>query len=760
MLKKFVSIKNIGVFRNNTAAGDTELRKLTLVHGDNGRGKTTLCAILRSLRTGDATLVLERKTLDGTGEPHVKVLIGGGTAEFKDGAWGSTCDHLAVFDADFIAANVYSGDAITHDHKRNLCRVVLGSEGVALAEAYDATDVTEREAGTVHSAAKAALQKLVPKGVSLDQFIELAEDPEVDRRIADKRGELAIIRDAAAIQQKGLLGKFALADVPINLTVLLAKTVDGVGVDAEERVRNHVNAHMMGVDGERWLLDGLGYVVGENTCPFCDQPLGTSAIFGPLRSFFSEAYGRFQEELTSLGNAVVGISNDAALLDSQKIIADNASRAEFWKKYTDKSAPSLSFDDRIQPAARTLRDTVNSLVNKKIGSPLDAIAMTAEADAAVKEWKKLREEIVGYNAAVDTFNAGIAEVKKASGSKSSAAIEQDLVAFEARKTRHEESGRDAVTAYQGAVAAKIAVAKAKEKAKADLDAYNNKVVGAYELTVNDILKHFGAAFRLKRVKIEYTGRTPRAGFAFGLRGVEIEPGSDKTPAGTPCFRNTLSSGDRSTLALAFFMAQVKNRQDLANLIIVFDDPFTSLDEFRQQWTCFAIRRLATDAKQVIVLSHSLDFLRLIANRCDKATTRTLKIDEINADSRIVELDLDNAAAGLVDKDVMKLRSYHHGEDKDSPAAIRCIRPVLENHMRKMAPDDCPAGNGWLGTFLGNVKTAPSGSPLAIFQADYDDYDYLNSYTSPYSHDSGVSPTISEPEAKSAIEICLTLIGRM
>ena len=60
MLKKFASIKNVGVFRNSPASGDTELRKLTLVHGDNGRGKTTLCAILRSLRTSTALSVKGR----------------------------------------------------------------------------------------------------------------------------------------------------------------------------------------------------------------------------------------------------------------------------------------------------------------------------------------------------------------------------------------------------------------------------------------------------------------------------------------------------------------------------------------------------------------------------------------------------------------------------------------------------------------------------------------------------------------------------
>ena len=49
MLKKFVSIRNVGDFRHSPGSGDTTLQKLTPVHGDNGRGKSTLCAILRSL---------------------------------------------------------------------------------------------------------------------------------------------------------------------------------------------------------------------------------------------------------------------------------------------------------------------------------------------------------------------------------------------------------------------------------------------------------------------------------------------------------------------------------------------------------------------------------------------------------------------------------------------------------------------------------------------------------------------------------------
>ena len=63
MIEKFISIKNVGRFRACTAAGDVTLRPVTLVYAENARGKTTLCDILRSLRSGDGDYVRGRATL-------------------------------------------------------------------------------------------------------------------------------------------------------------------------------------------------------------------------------------------------------------------------------------------------------------------------------------------------------------------------------------------------------------------------------------------------------------------------------------------------------------------------------------------------------------------------------------------------------------------------------------------------------------------------------------------------------------------------
>jgi len=74
MLKKFNAIKNVGKFRNCGAVGDIEFRKVSLVHAENGRGKTTLCAMLRSLQNGDPLFITERRTVDGKTDPEIDVL--------------------------------------------------------------------------------------------------------------------------------------------------------------------------------------------------------------------------------------------------------------------------------------------------------------------------------------------------------------------------------------------------------------------------------------------------------------------------------------------------------------------------------------------------------------------------------------------------------------------------------------------------------------------------------------------------------------
>jgi wobble nucleotide-excising tRNase len=61
MLGQLEYIQNVGRFAQLEANADPMLKSLNLIYSENGRGKTTLCAILRSLSSGDSALILERR---------------------------------------------------------------------------------------------------------------------------------------------------------------------------------------------------------------------------------------------------------------------------------------------------------------------------------------------------------------------------------------------------------------------------------------------------------------------------------------------------------------------------------------------------------------------------------------------------------------------------------------------------------------------------------------------------------------------------
>jgi wobble nucleotide-excising tRNase len=144
----------------------------------------------------------------------------------------------------------------------------------------------------------------------------------------------------------------------------------------------------------------------------------------------------------------------------------------------------------------------------------------------------------------------------------------------------------------------------------------------------------------------------------------------------------MSAGDRNTLALAFFLVQLQQRADLNTLTVVFDDPLTSLDRFRQQFTRDQIRAVEKKANQVIVFSHEPGFLQLIADDFDAANLRLLFLarDGIK-DTTIKPWDMKSELAPGFHKDVATLSAYYHGDAEDLRAVIRCIRPVMESYLR-------------------------------------------------------------------------------
>jgi len=202
MLKKIISVRNVGRFISSAHPGVPACLKTTLVLGGNGFGKTTLCSILRSLATNDPAIIIGRSRLGAVAPPEVELLFESGNVTFRNGAWSVAVPEVLVFDGTFIAENVHAGDVVDLEQRRNLYRVIVGKEGVGLAIEEERLAGESRAASTEIKTVEKAIQSHVPVGMKLDDFANLPADAEIDAKIAAQSKTIEAVRASATLKAR------------------------------------------------------------------------------------------------------------------------------------------------------------------------------------------------------------------------------------------------------------------------------------------------------------------------------------------------------------------------------------------------------------------------------------------------------------------------------------------------------------------------------------------------------------------------------
>jgi len=765
MLEKIVQIKNIGRFLDYAAKGDVTFRKLTLIYAENGRGKTTLCAVLRSLQSGRSEFISERKTLGATEAPFVHIRLNNADYKFEGNAWTNSHPDILIFDAVFVNENVYSGEYVEHEHKKNLYRVIVGAQGVQLAKQIEELDGQIRDVNTDLREKKESISKHVPPGIEFDDYLQWQPLPDIEAQIRQKTEELSNQQRAAAkageIQAKGLFVQLQLPSLPSDFSGVLSKQLTDIVTDAEGKVREQIARHQMEHQGESWLSQGLAYVK-DDRCPFCGQGMQASELFAAYRLYFSAAYRDLKQEVAQLAQRVNSAIGEAALSSVQQAIANNAAILEFWRQFTAVDLPDISFPD-IQQKYATLREKCLKLAGRKHESPTEPVTLDADFTTALKEVDALRTAADRYNAAVDAANSRVNEQKVAARSQPEIMpVKNELAQLEARKKRFEPEIAKACQAYEDAVAKKELLEKQKEQVRQHLDQYCEDIIRTYEQSINECLDHFHTGFRITNTRHLYRGGTPSSHYQIEINSKALDLGDARTPAGTPCFKTALSSGDRSALALAFFLAVLKHDSDIGRKIVVFDDPFTSLDLFRRTSTQQLIQRLLNMAQQVIVLSHEAHFLKLLYDECPSATTntKTLRMSKAGNATVIGEWDIEAEVLSSYEKDYRTLHAFYVERTGDPRAVARAIRPFLEGLLRTRFPGHFQP-NEWLGDFIAKIRAADETSGLQQAKADLTELEAINDYSKRYHHQQDPNAdieSINDDELHGYVKRTLRLVG--
>jgi wobble nucleotide-excising tRNase len=767
MIKKLTSIRNVGRFANFTSTKDQEFGQFTLIYAENGRGKTTLASILRSIAKGDSTLISERKTIGVNDAPEIHVQIDADDFHFDGTSWNRTYSTIEIFDSTFINQNVYAGYYVDVEHKRGLYRFLVGEEGIKLSEKIDGlSDKISSEINPEVNRLKSEIQSKIEGDLSLEKFIALKNEANLLDEIKKTHEEIAALHEKENIIHYRSLQVMELPAFDIaGLVAVLQQSISTVSQEAVNKLKTHVES-CMDAQGESWIRTGLDYVKG-NTCPFCGQSLDASDLAKHYEAYFSEAYKNLKVSIQDFKHEFETLFSDNNIQVLIATAGKNDTAVEFWSDFRkDIVLPHIATEEYIK-VYEELRQQVLASLDRKIGNPLDQIVLDKLLDNAYQSYVHVLEQIKLINSQIESFNTIIQDLKTKTGIGDLVQAETKRMHLKNIQSRHSDEVAKLCNDYTSVQTQKKELENTKSDLKSKLDTYTTNLLSEYGSKLNHYLEVFNARFRVhSETKVKYTGGKPSTQYFIEINSQRLELGDDKT-TGEPSFRTLLSEGDKHTLALAFFMARLSLMSDsgkLKDTIVVFDDPVSSLDLHRRRRTGEQICKVAREAKQVNVLSHDAYFAKDLKDALehDKSITKTylqINIDGANQ-SKIDQHDIDNEARSNYQKDYFTLANFRDNganSDDERLKVARAIRPVLEGYYKAKFPEDCRGKASMLGGLIGAIGDAKSNERLSFAKPKRNELITLNEYTRQFHH--GQSPDantypISDTELKANVDLTL------
>lgn len=735
MLKQIVEVRGLGILHQTSSS--PLFNQVTLGFAENGRGKSTLACLLRSCSRGDVTEVTRRNTIGGTNQLTASLQFSDptGVALLADGVWSATCPELIVFDTEFVHRNVYAGLDVSPDQRAKLLEFALGEEAVSAKGAHDkantdlsAVNARLRDQTTKVSAKRGDLSLATYKG------LQVPAQPEEDRKALQAR--LAAANNNAAIQ-----AKVSPTQVPApqfkadQLFQILNTTITDIATNAESLVKNHL-AKSSAPGFEHWISQGSQYELGKE-CPYCGADASQSALIGAYQAHFNEEYKQLKAKTSGLEAQANQRLGDAVVDSLEQRFNTAQAQISGWADHLHLEPVSFNAEG-MKKNLSDLRELIVPLARNKSLSPLEAVGTEADMVAAEAIWADAISHVVAANALISAACSKIEAFKQSVGGESSAAVSSQLARLNASVYRHSPPGVAELLELDDLTSQSKALSKTKEATRASLDSLMASNLATYMEEINRLLSEFGAQISIDNFTAGYRGAggAPRSNYGIRVRGEPINlTGTEGT-----AFGNSLSEGDKRALAFAFFIARLRADPNLAQRIVVIDDPMCSLDRRRKSSTLRTLKTLAKQCTQLIVLAHDPFFLRELEEGLLKSPFKTLgragfKVDATSGNfSDFSALDLAQECKGAYQHNletVLTFLSTGAGAAQAAPA----LRLVVEGSLHRQFPSLIARGM-MLGQCISYVTDAPATSPLARLKPFKEELYAINEYASQFHHTEG------------------------
>jgi wobble nucleotide-excising tRNase len=746
MLQRIEWVSNVGLFRDYKHSFKCELGEVTVIYGENGVGKTTLAAILDSLRERNASEIIRRRSLPGNAPPTVAISMNDKVYTFKGIDWDDQLPHdtLEVFYSGFVLRNVHAASSVDSEQRRNLCEYVLGRKAIENLKRLAEADDEARKALQVKDEAERQLGLVIKKPDKLETFLALPNDPTVDEQLRIARADITQAQSKEAIIARVVPTQVAVSGIECSkIAEILERSSEGIGANVAGVVREHIRQHLDN-EGENWLAYGARNLRDDLLCPFCGQDVTNSSLARAIRSYFSDEYRTYTESLAADIKRMRMRSSPAAYSEARAAISGQIALASQWTDdmviLQDAVKTSL---DKAETSWKRGAKMLDELIVAKQSQPLDRMD-SALANEALTEYQHATDILASVNEVL-LASAKKAEERKAALSNADVASIRDRISrLENQKMRFEPLAEGLIATRNDQIQRRSKLTEEKTVLKKAIDEHAARVLGKYQEGINYYLRHFGCEMQIESVEPTFPSGKASVQYALRAFGQNIPLGvSDDRPS----FETVLSEGDKAALALSFFFARLKGHTDLTGWTVVLDDPVNSLGSSRRRIIEGVISDLRKRGAQVIVLTHDDTLAALIwrDRGLNPKDIVTLQVERTGANSHLVPWNIERAMQSQYVRDYLTLYDYIIQGGDHSHASAR-IRPYVEQRLRHLYPGSPLDSRDTLGIMLGKIRKSSMGDRLYPLQCKLTDLDYINAVSLPTEHATDDAKHLPPPDA--------------
>ena len=253
----------------------------------------------------------------------------------------------------------------------------------------------------------------------------------------------------------------------------------------------------------------------------------------------------------------------------ERACKQNEVQFKYWNEAVGLEEPEAPDLDLLVTQMESAAAQMNTALQAKSANLIVAIE-DEEIRRVLAGWNTARDAIRKAIEPLERYNNQVEEIKKTVDSQKLAPLQVELKVLQAVKSRHEQSIADKISNLEKMRNRKTEISKNKAFLRKDLTAHGKTITEGLGKAINAYLKRLNAGFRVDYKEPDYRGKEPAARYRILINEVAVSPRATSEATGKPSFRNTLSAGDKSVLALALFLAQCNADPEIEDAIVVLD----------------------------------------------------------------------------------------------------------------------------------------------------------------------------------------------